>query len=184
MNALLQQLRLSPLSVSMPRLSAPKLSMPKLLKSRALSAMLMVNGALMLTSCSVTNRDQTSFTPNTAQSSVANPNQQVVREFLQAARLKVLSLTTRLSHQCLAGQLDVSYRLLDQTEQEVAGQMYADAFITLTQLDRQVRKLECIQGYVEGKFGCHQTENITVLRDWYKAGPFDQCESKFDNGRR
>ena len=140
--------------------------------------MLMINGALLLTSCSVTNRNQTSFTPNTAQSAVANPNQQVVREYLQAARLKVLSLTTRLSHQCLAGQLDVSYRLLDQTEQEVAGQMYADAFITLTQLDRQVRKLECIQGYVEGKFGCHHTENITVLRDWYKAGSFEQCESK------
>ncbi|REL28017.1 OmpA family protein [Thalassotalea euphylliae] len=176
MKALLQLLPVSELTVAKPRLTPLKLAKHKLLKPRVLLAAIMLNTALLLASCSVANRAQTTLASTAAQPAALNSNQQVVHEYLQATRLKVLSLTTRLSHQCLAGQLDVSYRLLNQTEQEVAGQMYADAFITLTHLDRQVRKLECIQGYIEGHFGCHQTENITVLRDWYKEGPFDQCD--------
>ncbi|REL31982.1 OmpA family protein [Thalassotalea euphylliae] len=141
------------------------------MKHTLLSAIVLASSALVLTGCSSSNE-------RTADGNVAalSPEQLVLKEYLQASRLKMMSLTTRLSHQCVAGQLEVGYRLLDKTEQEFTGQMYADAFISLTQLDRQVRKLECISHYIDGRFGCSETNKVTVLRDWYKEGSFEQCQ--------
>ena len=141
------------------------------MKHTLLSAIILASSALVLTGCSSSNE-------RTADGNGAalSPEQLVLKEYLQASRLKMMSLTTRLSHQCVAGQLEVGYRLLDKTEQEFTGQMYADAFISLTQLDRQVRKLECISNYIDGRFGCSETNKVTVLRDWYKEGSFEQCQ--------
>lgn len=147
-----------------------------LFSAALLSATLFVSTAVMLTGCSSSSEQMLGGRTEYLSTESLSSDQLVLKEYLQASRLKMMSLTIRLSHQCIAGQLDVGYRLLDKTEQEVGGQMYADAFISLTHLDRQIRKLECISNYIDGRFGCNETNKVAVLRDWYKEGPFDQCQ--------
>ena len=55
--------------------------------------------------------------------------------------------------------------------------MEKDAFITLLQLDRQVRKIHCINKYIKGQLGCSYTNKKIILKRWYDEGDFNQCEN-------
>ena len=104
----------------------------------------------------------------------------VVQQYLKASQLEMLSLTQQNSDSCLSGQMNIAYRLLTQTEQEVAGKMYDDAFISLVKLDRQIRKVKCIHDYLDGKFGCSQTNKTAVMKRWYQEGSFLQCKTELE----
>ncbi|NMP32099.1 OmpA family protein [Thalassotalea sp. M1531] len=106
---------------------------------------------------------------------------ETVEHYIASSRKELATLTINDSDRCISGQLKIAYRLLDKTEQEYAGHMYDDAFITLTKFDRQIRKLQCIQSYVEGKFGCQETNKFSVLKDWYKSGSFEQCSDNLQS---
>ena len=54
--------------------------------------------------------------------------------------------------------------------------MENDAFITLVNFDRQIRKVRCINQYIKGQLGCGHTNKKVVLKRWYDEGNFDQCE--------
>ncbi|MCH2058110.1 MAG: OmpA family protein [Thalassotalea sp.] len=138
----------------------------------SLLAIAMTAGASLLNGCS------SSVEGHSAEFEQAKElNKSVVERYLEAAKLELLSLTAQNMENCVAGQVEIAHSLYNQTEQEFFGHMYNDAFITLTKFDRQVRKIYCIHNYLDGKFGCAQSNRTVVLRDWYRSGDYQQCQA-------
>lgn len=138
----------------------------------SLLAILITAGASLLGGCSSSTEDRAAEIEKAKQL-----NKSVVEGYLEAAKLELLSLTSNNVENCLAGQVEIAHRLYNQTEQEFFGNMYNDAFVTLTKFDRQVRKIHCIHSYLDGKFGCAQSNKTAVLRDWYRSGDYQQCQA-------
>lgn len=138
----------------------------------SLLAIAIAAGASLLGGCSSSAEDRAAEIEKAKQL-----NKSVVKRYLEAAKLELLSLTAQNVENCVAGQVEIAHRLYNQTEQEFFGHMYNDAFITLTKFDRQVRKIHCIHSYLDGKFGCAQSNKTAVLRDWYRSGDYQQCQA-------
>lgn len=107
----------------------------------------------------------------------ADNEQQVVKHYLEKAEQRLIALEKVTQGRCLNGQMAITNGLFTRVKKEYDNAMYQDAFITLTDFDRQVRKTQCILAYVEGKFGCQITKKVSVLKHWYQEGRYEQCQS-------
>ena len=96
--------------------------------------------------------------------------------YLTGAQSQLLLLTQQESKNCISGQLSIAQSFLAQAVTEHTANMNKDAFITLVALDRQMRKIRCINQYINGHFGCGYTNKKTVLKRWYSDGDFNQCK--------
>lgn len=97
--------------------------------------------------------------------------------YIASAESQLLLLTQQESKQCISGQLAIAQSYLTRATAEHNAQMEKDAFITLVDFDRQIRKIRCINQYINGQLGCGYTNNKVVLKRWYDEGDFNQCAS-------
>ena len=97
--------------------------------------------------------------------------------YITSAESQLLSLEQQESKQCISGQLTIAQTYLTRATQEHNAQMDKDAFITLVDFDRQIRKIRCINQHINGQLGCGYTNNKVVLKRWYDEGDYYQCES-------
>jgi len=106
-----------------------------------------------------------------------------MQTYFASAQSQLLSLEQKSTKYCIAGQLTIVQLLLEKATQEHKANMEKDAFISLIEFDRQIRKIRCINQYITGHFGCGYTNNKTVLKRWYREGEFTQCEAQpFNKG--
>jgi flagellar motor protein MotB len=113
-----------------------------------------------------------------------NNQEQVLQHYIDSAQHQLLSLEKKTEGKCLNGQLVIANSMFVRAQNEFQSELYKDAFITLTNFDRQIRKTLCILAYVEGKFGCQQTRKSSVLKLWYLEGRFEQCPLNIKTGIR
>jgi outer membrane protein OmpA-like peptidoglycan-associated protein len=95
--------------------------------------------------------------------------------YLKSAQSQLLALDQKETMHCISGQLSIAHSFLAQANQEHNADMNKDAFITLVEFDRQVRKIRCINDYLEGNLGCGYTNKKNVLKNWYSEGEYNQC---------
>ncbi|MCP4989591.1 MAG: OmpA family protein [Colwellia sp.] len=96
--------------------------------------------------------------------------------YISSAESQLLLLEQQSTKHCITGQLSIAQSSLALAKKEYTANMNKDAFITLVEFDRQVRKIRCINQYINGNLGCGQTNKKTVLKRWYSEGDFDQCK--------
>lgn len=97
--------------------------------------------------------------------------------YISSAESQLLSLEQQSSQQCVSGQLAIAQSYLSRATAEHNADMQKDAFITLVDFDRQIRKIHCINEYVNGQFGCGYSNKKVVLKRWYDEGGFNQCNA-------
>jgi len=97
--------------------------------------------------------------------------------YIASAQSQLLLLEQQESKRCISGQLAIAHLYLLRATAEHNAGMEKDAFITLVDLDRQVRKIRCINQYINGQLGCGFTNNKVVLKRWYEEGGYDQCDT-------
>lgn len=100
-----------------------------------------------------------------------------MKSYLAGAESQLLALEQQETKQCMKGQLTIAQTFLTQATGEHNAHMDKDAFITLLEFDRQVRKIRCINQYIAGNLGCSYSQKKQVLKDWYREGDFQQCKS-------
>ena len=100
---------------------------------------------------------------------------EVLQHYIDSAQHQLLYLEKSTKGRCLNGQLIIANNMFDIALKEHKNALYNDAFITLTNFDRQIRKTRCILAYVEGEFGCQHTNKSSVLKRWYQQGSYQQC---------
>ncbi len=96
--------------------------------------------------------------------------------YISSAESQLLMLEQQDTKHCIAGQLSIAQSFLLQASNEHKANMDKDAFITLVEFDRQIRKIRCINQYINGHLGCAYTNKKTVLKRWYSEGDFNQCK--------
>jgi len=96
--------------------------------------------------------------------------------YISSAESQLLMLEQQNTKHCISGQLSIAQSFLAQASNEHKARMNKDAFITLVELDRQIRKIRCINMYINGHLGCGYTNKKTVLKRWYSEGNFEQCK--------
>jgi len=96
--------------------------------------------------------------------------------YISSAESQLLKLEQQGTKHCISGQLSIAQSFLAQASSEHNASMNKDAFITLVELDRQIRKIRCINQYINGHLGCGYTNKKTVLKRWYSEGDFNQCK--------
>ena len=96
--------------------------------------------------------------------------------YISSAESELLLLEQDNTHRCISGQLAIAQTYLTRATAEHNANMENDAFITLVNFDRQIRKVRCINQYIKGQLGCGHTNKKVVLKRWYDEGNFDQCE--------
>lgn len=97
--------------------------------------------------------------------------------YIASAGSQLLLLAQQESKRCLSGQLAIAQSYLTRATAEHNAAMEKDAFITLVDFDRQMRKIRCINQYVNGQLGCGYSNKKVVLKRWYDEGDFNQCEN-------
>jgi len=97
--------------------------------------------------------------------------------YIASAESQLLLLEQENSQRCISGQLAIAQSYLTRATAEHNANMEKDAFITLVDFDRQIRKVRCINKYIKGQLGCGYTNNKVVLKRWYDEGDFNQCET-------
>jgi len=97
--------------------------------------------------------------------------------YVASAESQLLLLEQQASKRCISGQLAIAQTLLTKATQEHNAKMEKDAFITLVEFDRQMRKVRCINQHISGQLGCGYTNKKIVLKRWYDEGEFAQCDS-------
>ncbi|ALO34410.1 hypothetical protein CMT41_06515 [Colwellia sp. MT41] len=100
-----------------------------------------------------------------------------MHNYIVSAESRLLALEQQGSKNCILGQLTIAESLLALATQEHNAEMEKDAFITLVELDRQIRKIRCINQYINGHIGCGYTNKSTVLKRWYREADFEQCKN-------
>ncbi len=100
-----------------------------------------------------------------------------MRVYIASAASQLLLLEQQEAKPCISGQLTIAHTYLARANAEHNAGMEKDAFITLLQLDRQVRKIHCINQYINGQLGCGYTNKKIILKRWYDEGDFNQCEN-------
>jgi outer membrane protein OmpA-like peptidoglycan-associated protein len=96
--------------------------------------------------------------------------------YISGAESQLLRLEQQESKRCISGQLAIAQSYLTRARAEHNAAMEKDAFITLVDFDRQIRKIRCINQYINGQLGCGYSNKKTVLKRWYDEGDFNQCE--------
>jgi len=129
---------------------------------------------LALAGCSVFSDKRKPMSLHELEFSTRN-QEDVLQHYVNSAQHELLFLEKATQGRCLNGQLTIANLMFDRALSEYQNRLYKDAFITLTNFDRQVRKTRCILAYVEGKFGCKHTNKSSVLKRWYQEGKFEQC---------
>ena len=128
---------------------------------------------LLNAGCSLTKHEVTD--PNQSHLPLTADNeQQVLKHYVNKAEERLIALEQMTQGRCLNGQMAITYSLFSRVKKEYNNAMYKDAFISLTDFDRQVRKTQCILSYVEGAFGCKITKKVSVLKHWYQEGRYWQ----------
>jgi outer membrane protein OmpA-like peptidoglycan-associated protein len=135
----------------------------------------------VMTGCSLFKSNQSS-TPYSDLSYTTDNQQELLVHYIKKAEDQLLALEKVTQGRCLNGQMTITHSLLTRVKKEYQNSMYRDAFITLTDYDRQVRKTHCILTYLEGKFGCQITQKVSVLKHWYQEGRYEQCDSLVNEG--
>ncbi|MEY8253152.1 MAG: OmpA family protein, partial [Colwellia sp.] len=97
--------------------------------------------------------------------------------YIASAESQLLLLEQQESKQCISGQLAIAQSYLTRASAEHNADMDKDAFITLVDFDRQIRKIRCINQYINGQLGCGYSNKKTVLKRWYDEGDFNQCQT-------
>ena len=103
-------------------------------------------------------------------------NKAQMKIYITSAEYQLLRLEQQESKRCISGQLAIAQSYLTRATAEHNAEMEKDAFITLVDFDRQVRKIRCINQYINGQLGCGYSNKKTVLKRWYDEGDFNQCE--------
>lgn len=104
-------------------------------------------------------------------------NKSQMKIYITSAESQLLSFEQQKSKRCISGQLAIAQSYLSRATAEHNADMQKDAFITLVDFDRQMRKIHCINEYINGQFGCEYSNKKTVLKRWYDEGDFNQCET-------
>ncbi len=104
-------------------------------------------------------------------------NEKQIQLYIDSAESQLLSLEQKESKPCIPAQLTIAHDYLTRANAEHKAGMEKDAFITLVELDRQIRKIHCINAYINNQLGCGYTNKKTVLKRWYDEGDFQQCNS-------
>lgn len=141
------------------------------------SVMVTLCTAIVLSACSSPKKTDDNidlFTP-IDHSIVLDKTQMKV--YITSAEYQLLSLDQQESQQCVSGQLAIAQSYLSRATAEHNAGMQKDAFITLIDFDRQIRKIHCINEYINGQFGCGYSNNKVVLKRWYDEGDFNQCKN-------
>ena len=128
-----------------------------------------------LVSCSVFDAEQTQDSLDSTFYLSSAGSKASIKQYITSSNSQMLSMIKKNSQQCIAGQVSIAQSLLQIAENEFEGGLYNDAFISLVEFDRQMRKIRCIYNYLDGAFGCAQTNKTKVLKKWYLAGKFEQC---------
>jgi outer membrane protein OmpA-like peptidoglycan-associated protein len=97
--------------------------------------------------------------------------------YIASAESQLLLLAQQETKSCISGQLAIAHTYLSRAIKEHNTGMEKDAFITLVDLDRQVRKIRCINKYIKEQLGCGYTNKKVVLKRWYDEGDYNQCET-------
>lgn len=97
--------------------------------------------------------------------------------YIASAASQLLRLEQKESEHCISGQLAIAQYYLSRATAEHNAAMEKDAFITLVQFDRQIRKIHCINQYINNQLGCGYTNKKVVLKRWYDEGDLNQCEN-------
>ena len=97
--------------------------------------------------------------------------------YITNAESQLMLLEQQDSKRCISGQLAIAHSYLSRATAEYNAGMDKDAFITLLELDRHVRKIRCINKYINGQLGCGYTNKKIVLKRWYDEGDYNQCEN-------
>ncbi len=132
-----------------------------------------------LVSCSVFDAEQTQDSLDSTFYLSSAGSKASIKQYITSSNSQMLSMIKKNSQQCIAGQVSIAQSLLQIAENEFEGGLYNDAFISLVEFDRQMRKIRCIYNYLDGAFGCAQTNKTKVLKKWYLAGEFEQCNLGF-----
>jgi len=106
-----------------------------------------------------------------------NLNKEQMEIYITSAESQLLGLELQESKRCISGQLAIAQSYLTRAIAEHNASMEKDAFITLVDFDRQIRKIRCINQYINGQLGCGYSNQKTVLKRWYDEGDFNQCEN-------
>ena len=128
-----------------------------------------------LASCSLFDKKQTQQRLNSNFDLSLEENKILIKQYIVSSNSQMLAMINQNSQQCITGQVSIAQSLLQIAENEFEGGLYNDAFISLVEFDRQMRKIRCIYNYLDGAFGCAQTNKTKVLKKWYLAGKFEQC---------
>jgi len=128
-----------------------------------------------LASCSLFDKKQTQQRLNSDFDLSLEENKVLIKQYIASSNSQMLAMIKQNSQQCITGQVSIAQSLLQRAENELAGGLHNDAFISLVEFDRQMRKMRCIYNYLNGAFGCAQTNKTSVLKNWYLEGEFEQC---------
>jgi outer membrane protein OmpA-like peptidoglycan-associated protein len=96
---------------------------------------------------------------------------------IASAESQLLSLEQQRSRWCISGQLAIAQSYLTRATTEHNANMDNDAFISLVEFDRQIRKIHCINQYINRSLGCGYSNKKVILKRWYDEGDFNQCEN-------
>jgi len=133
--------------------------------------------AVMALSACSTSKKSASNKPLLSNSvTYADLNKAQMKIYITSAESQLLRLEQQESNRCISGQLAIAQSYLTRATAEHNAEMEKDAFITLVDFDRQVRKIRCINQYINGQLGCGYSNKKTVLKRWYDEGDFNQCE--------
>lgn len=99
-----------------------------------------------------------------------------IKIYISSAESQLLRLEQQESKRCISGQLSIAQSYLTRATAEHNAAMEKDAFITLVDFDRQIRKIRCINQYINGQLGCSYSNRKIVLKRWYDEGDFNQCD--------
>ncbi|WP_197061267.1 OmpA family protein [Colwellia psychrerythraea] len=99
-----------------------------------------------------------------------------MKVYITSAESELLLLQQQASTACISGQLAIAQSYITRANAEHIAGMEKDAFITLVAFDRQVRKIRCVNQYINDQLGCGLTHKNIVLKRWYDEGDFNQCE--------
>ena len=100
--------------------------------------------------------------------------------YIYSAESQLLRLEQQESKRCISGQLAIAQSYLTRATAEHNAAMEKDAFITLVDFDRQIRKIRCINQYINGQLGCGYSNRKAVLKRWYDEGDFNQCDDSYN----
>jgi len=104
-------------------------------------------------------------------------NKEVIKLYITNAESELLILQKQSTAQCISGQLAIAQSYIDRAHNENLAGMNKDVFITLVAFDRQIRKIRCVNQYINEQLGCGITNQNIVLRNWYAESDFNQCNT-------